>query len=282
MFSSKSCPILSCHYPCLPSLHPPQKLFHRTHSILKPKTLNPGTGLSLSHPFSSVGRRALLQICRDSNESKNFGGSFLVEKEIAVERSGDGDGSANNWTTSILLFGLWAGLMYYVFQLAPNQTPAGDVYYLQKLLNLKGDDGFQMNEVLVALWYFMGLWPFIYSMLLVPTGRSSTSKIPVWPFLVVSFFGGAYALIPYFVLWKPPPPAVGEDEISRWPLNFLDSKITAGILLVAGLGLTMYAGLANSDVWKEFYRYFRESKFLFYRTASNTLQKLFEAGNFFP
>ncbi|XP_017697113.2 uncharacterized protein LOC103702387 isoform X2 [Phoenix dactylifera] len=274
MLSSKSCPILSCHYP-LPSLHHPQKLFHRTHSILKPKTLNPGTGLRLSHPFSSVGSRGLLQVCRDSTERKNFGGSFLDEKGPTVERSGDGGGSGNDWTTSVLLFGLWAGLMYYVFQLAPNQTPASDVYYLQKLLNLKGDDGFQMNEVLVALWYFMGLWPFIYSMLLVPTGRSSRSKIPVWPFLVLSFFGGAYALIPYFVFWKPPPPALGEDEIRRWPLNFLDSKIAAGILLVAGLGLTMYAGLANGDVWKEFFRYFRESKFIHITCIDFTLLSAF-------
>ncbi|KAG1364312.1 hypothetical protein COCNU_11G011390 [Cocos nucifera] len=104
---------------------------------------------------------------------------------------------------------------------------------------------------------------------------SSRSKIPVWPFLVLSFFGGAYALIPYFVLWKPPPPAVGEDEISRVPLNFLDSKITAGILLVAGVGLTLYAGLANSDVWKEFYRYFRESKFIHITCIDFTLLSAF-------
>jgi len=45
------------------------------------------------------------------------------------------------------------------------------MYFLQKLLNLKGDDGFRMNEVLVGLWYIMGLWPLIYSMLLLPSGR---------------------------------------------------------------------------------------------------------------
>lgn len=28
-----------------------------------------------------------------------------------------------------------------------------------------------MNEVLVSLWYIMGLWPLAYSMLLLPTGR---------------------------------------------------------------------------------------------------------------
>lgn len=119
--------------------------------------------------------------------------------------------------------------MYYVFNLAPNQTPSRDMYFLQKLLNLKGDDGFRMNGVLVSLWNIMGLWPMVYSMLLLPTGRSSKGSVPVWPFAVLSFFGGVYALIPYFVLWKPPPPPVEEAELSRWPLNFLESKLTAGV-----------------------------------------------------
>nr|CAD1824687.1 unnamed protein product [Ananas comosus var. bracteatus] len=119
-----------------------------------------------------------------------------------------------------------------------------------------------MNEVLVALWYIMGLWPLVYSMLLIPTGRSSKTKIPVWPFLVLSCVGGAYALIPYFVLWKPPPPPVSEDEVNRWPLNFLESRITAGVTLAAGLGLIAYAGFAGEDNWREFYQYLRESKFI--------------------
>ncbi|GJN16555.1 hypothetical protein PR202_gb03574 [Eleusine coracana subsp. coracana] len=137
-----------------------------------------------------------------------------------------------------------------------------DSYFMQKLLNLKGDDGFRMNEVLVSLWYIMGLWPLVYSMLLLPTARSSKSKIPVWPFLVLSCIGGAYALIPYFVLWKPPPPPIDEDEIGQWPLKFLESKITAGVTLALGLGLIIYAGKAGGDDWKEFIRYFRESRFV--------------------
>lgn len=46
-----------------------------------------------------------------------------------------------------------------------------DMYYLEKLLYLKGDDGFQMNQVLVSLWNVMGIMPTIYCMLLIPTGR---------------------------------------------------------------------------------------------------------------
>ncbi|XP_039853786.1 uncharacterized protein LOC120712132 isoform X2 [Panicum virgatum] len=222
-------------------------------------------------------RRGWAQICRDSSLQGPPGAdSPAREQEDKKKReaaaaaaaariasgSGGGGGKLSDWTTSVLIFGIWAGLMYYIFQLAPNQTPYRDTYFLQKLLNLKGDDGFRMNEVLVALWYIMGLWPIVYSMLLLPTGRSSKSKIPVWPFLVLSCFGGAYALIPYFVLWKPPPPPIDEDEIGQWPLKFVESKLTAGVVFALGIGLIIYAGKAGGDDWKEFIRYFRESKFI--------------------
>ncbi|XP_020599016.1 uncharacterized protein LOC110038492 [Phalaenopsis equestris] len=218
----------------------------------------PKVFLSIRPSINFIGTRAQFTACKDSTEARDSG--FAVGEEM--KRSGDGGGPGNNWTTSILLFGLWAVLMFYVFRLAPDQTPYRDVYFIQKLLYLKGDDAYRMNEVLVALWNIMGLWPMIYSMLLLPTGRSSRSKVPVWPFLFLSIFGGAYALIPYFVLWKPPPPAIGEDEIRKWPLNFLESRISASVVLAAGLSLVAYALFANGDVWTEFYQYFRESKFI--------------------
>ncbi|KAF0892005.1 hypothetical protein E2562_012485, partial [Oryza meyeriana var. granulata] len=225
-----------------------------------------------------AGRRGWALICRDSSLQGPPGVDPAAEEEerkkkteavaataaarIGSSRGGGGGGSLSDWTTSVLLFGIWAGLMYYVFQLAPNQTPYRDTYFLQKLCNLKGYDGFRMNDVLVSLWYIMGLWPLVYSMLLLPTGRSSKSKIPVWPFLVLSCIGGAYALIPYFVLWKPPPPPIDEEEIGQWPLKFLESKLTAGVTFAVGLGLIIYAAKAGGEDWQEFIRYFRESKFI--------------------
>lgn len=55
------------------------------------------------------------------------------------------------------------------------------------------------------------------------------SKTPAWPFVVLSFFGGVYALLPYFALWSPPSPPVSETEPRQWPLNVLESKVTAGV-----------------------------------------------------
>ncbi|CAO2163624.1 unnamed protein product [Urochloa humidicola] len=242
-----------------------------------------------SRPAGAWRQRGKAQICRDSSLQGPPGADSPAQEQEDKKKSkavaaaaarigssgGGGGGKLSDWTTSALIFGIWAGLMYYVFQLAPNQTPYRDTYFLQKLLNLKGDDGFRMNDVLVALWYIMGIWPLVYSMLLLPTGRSSKSKVPVWPFLVLSCFGGAYALIPYFVLWKLPPPPIDEDEIEQWPLKFLESKLTAGVVFALGIGLIIYAGKAGGDDWKEFIRYFRESKFIHATCLDFTLLSAF-------
>lgn len=79
---------------------------------------------------------------------------------------------------------------------------------------------------------------------------SSKSKIPVWPFVVLSCFGGAYALIPYFVLWRPPAPPVEESELRRWPLNFLESKITSGVrrfISFRNILTSIFIGYKNMD-----------------------------------
>ena len=38
------------------------------------------------------------------------------------------------------------------------------------------------------------------------------------------------------------------------------------VVLSLGLGLIIYAGKAGGDDWKEFIRYFRESKFVSYKS----------------
>ncbi|EEF30180.1 uncharacterized protein LOC8289702 [Ricinus communis] len=256
--------LISCNFPSLPLLcknpRPATTTASLQAQILKHKTTYASSNFLKSNSYNTsifpYKKRCVLQVCNSVLDSKDSDKDPILESDTNNVKEG------RDWTSSILLFVFWGALLYYVFNLAPDQTPTTDMYFLKKLLNLKGDDGFEMNEVLVSLWYVMGLWPLVYSMLLLPTGRSSKSKIPVWPFLVLSCFGGAYALLPYFVLWRPPPPPVEESELGKWPLNFLESKLTAGISLAAGLGLFLYAGLANGDVWKEFYQYVQGSKFI--------------------
>ncbi|KAF4349147.1 uncharacterized protein LOC115699677 [Cannabis sativa] len=280
--------LISCNFSKFSSLtfksRPETRNFLQTQN-LKPRVSIPKTSFG-SSIFRSVDCKTFIlpfqqkghsQICQSTLKGENKEDPGLNEGD-GLENKPEGSGNVaegRDWTTSILLFVLWGALLYYVFNLSPNQTPTRDMYFLKKLLNLKGDDGFRMNQVLVSLWYIMGLWPLVYSKLLLPTGRSSQSKIPVWPFTVLSFFGGAYALLPYFVLWKPPPPPVEETELSRWPLNFLESKITAAVTLATGLGLLVSAGLATGDDWSEFFQYFRESRFIHVTCIDFTLLSTF-------
>lgn len=220
--------LISCNFSALPFVYLKTRNSNSRISFIRTPNSNPPILSKPKHPISTFQKRGGLQICQSSFNTQNPENPAAENWAKLESENGDG-GDGGDWTTSALLFVLWVGLIYYVFNLTPDQTPSRDVYFLKKLLNLKGDDGFRMNDVLVSLWYIMGLWPLVYSMLLLPTGRSSKSKVPVWPFLTFSFFGGVYALLPYFVLWRPPPPPVEETELRRWPLNFLESKITAGV-----------------------------------------------------
>lgn len=269
--------IISCNFSCLPlKVNPKPKSLLKTHytSLLFSNT-STRKGLNISNlvkpPYIYNNKKGVLQTCYSTLNSDNKSPDDQVLDKDAM---GGGKEGGRDWTTSILLFVFWGGLIYYVFNLTPDQTPSRDMYFLEKLLYLKGDDGFRMNSVLVSLWYIMGLWPLVYSMLLLPTGRSSKTNIPVWPFLILSCFGGAYALLPYFILWRPPPPPVEENELGRWPLNFLESKLTSGILLAAGLTIIINAAL-NGGEWKEFYQYFRESKFIHITCLDFTLLSAF-------
>ena len=88
---------------------------------------------------SPFGRRGWAQVCRDSSLQDPPPGVDAAEqdkevskKELAKAQIGGGGGGGeqlSDWTTSVLLFGIWAGLMYYVFQLAPNQTPVRTALY---------------------------------------------------------------------------------------------------------------------------------------------------------
>lgn len=69
--------------------------------------------------FSPFRKKGNLQICQDSLNTQNP--QDPVSK--SEDELGNNNGSGGDWTTSFLLFLLWAGLMYYVFNLAPNQTP---------------------------------------------------------------------------------------------------------------------------------------------------------------
>jgi len=173
-----------------------------------------------------------------------------------------GGGEALGWISSALVFACYGALLYYAAVLAPAQTPYRDQYFIEKLVGLRSNDGFVINTILVCEFYIMGLWPVVYSSLLLPSARNEKRGVPAWPFLILSFGVGAFALLPYFGLWQPPPPKVTNDELKKFPLNVLENKLVAYGALLSGIGLCITAALAGADQWTEMFQYARESKFI--------------------
>jgi hypothetical protein len=151
-----------------------------------------------------------------------------------------------------LLFGaLWLGLIGYAFFLAPPNQP--DTFSLIQQLSTGQWQG--INPLVIALFNLMGVWPMIYSCLLLLDGRGQ--KLPAWPFAVTSFGVGAFALLPYLALRRPNPTFVGEKN---GLLKLLDSRWTGAILLLGTIALLAY-GLGLGD-WPNFLQQWRTDRFI--------------------
>jgi hypothetical protein len=64
--------------------------------------------------------------------------------------------------------------------------PCRDQYFLEKLVGLGVNDGVPMNEVFTQLFFIMGVWPLLYTALLIPAGKSNNG-VPAWPFITLSY-----------------------------------------------------------------------------------------------
>mmetsp|Transcript_16127 Transcript_16127/g.34903 ORF Transcript_16127/g.34903 Transcript_16127/m.34903 type:complete len:271 (+) Transcript_16127:1-813(+) len=171
----------------------------------------------------------------------------------------------NNTLTAIGMAALWIGLLAYVFMLAPNQTPYRDQLLIKLIVGITKDDTYQVNQVFYCLFNIMGIYPAIYASLLIPAGRSE-NKVPAWPFVTLSFAFGVFALLPYFVLWRPakdlelPPP---KQELEGWNKLFLrgaETPVMPAVLLAASVYLIGTALTAGSDAWLGYLKLFDESR----------------------
>jgi hypothetical protein len=130
--------LLTCAHACFPRppRRPPQSPLHARAAAVT--TAGTNAHLFVHRPGGAGGRcHGCSQICRDSSlEGPSTGAdSFAQEHEEDKKKSeavaaaaarvaaSGGGGSLSDWSTSVLLFGVWAGILYYLFQLAPNQTP---------------------------------------------------------------------------------------------------------------------------------------------------------------
>ena len=118
-----------------------------------------------------------------------------------------------------------------------------------------------LNPVVVVLFNLMGLWPLIYASLALSDGRDQT--VPAWPFVVVAFGLGAFALMPYLVLRKSTfdlPYRSADSVLLRVMTHRLfGASVVAATLLLVAYGLAQGKGGAT---WRPFLHQFSTSRFI--------------------
>ncbi|MBD2336787.1 DUF2834 domain-containing protein [Calothrix sp. FACHB-156] len=145
---------------------------------------------------------------------------------------------------------LWLGFIVYAFFLAPPDRP--DTFELIKNLSTGQWQG--INPLVIALFNIMGIWPVIYSALVLFDGRGQ--KIRAWLFAIASFAVGAFALLPYLALRQPNPQFQGQKNAV---LKLLDSRVTGVGLTIATAILVAYGLQGN---WADFAQQWQTSRFI--------------------
>ncbi|HEY9858920.1 MAG TPA: hypothetical protein V6D16_05400 [Candidatus Obscuribacterales bacterium] len=146
---------------------------------------------------------------------------------------------------------LWGGTIAYAFLLAPPNQP--DTLTLIQKLSTGDWEG--INPLIIALFNIMGVWPMIYSCLLLIDGRMQ--KIPAWPFVVGSFGVGAFALLPYLALRQPNSGFTGPKTAA---IKLLDSRWTGIVLALGTIALVSYGAIAGD--WSDFAAQWQTNRFI--------------------
>lgn len=151
----------------------------------------------------------------------------------------------------LALWLLWLGVVVYAFAFAPPNQP-----HTPELLKSLITGQIQgINPLIVALFNIMGIWPLIYSCLMVLDGRMQ--KIWAWPFLLASFAVGAFAIIPYLALREPNASFTGAKNL---PLKALDSRWSGGAIAL-GVTLLAFYGITQGN-WADFIAQLQTSRFI--------------------
>ena len=158
----------------------------------------------------------------------------------------------------ITLLLLWVGFIIYATAFAPAAQPNT----LEMLQALVLGQWSEINPLIVALFNVMGLWPVIYAAIALVDGR--TQSFPAWPFVVLSFGLGAFALLPYLALRQP---YQREESQGTAPSSKLDGWVKrlearwVGIsVLVMALGLILFGFISGS--WSEFVLEWQTDRFI--------------------
>ncbi|MGA1820840.1 MAG: DUF2834 domain-containing protein [Thermoplasmatota archaeon] len=142
------------------------------------------------------------------------------------------------WNRLLLL--LWAGLLFYSLLFAPGSPDDT----LQLIKDIMLDPG-SVNPIVIAIFNLMGVLPLAYSAVLLFEGRKTGLRS--WPFVLGSFFAGAFSLLLYMGFRSPQTAFRGTKGTL---LKIMDSRVYGIVLKLVAISLVAYA-LGAGD-WKEY------------------------------
>lgn len=132
---------------------------------------------------------------------------------------------------------LWISFLLYAFLLAPpNQPDTADL-----IMNLVTGQWNGINPLVIALFNILGVFPLIYSCLMLIDGRMQ--RVPASLFVALSFGSGAFAILPYLALRQPNQEFVGPKS---GLLKLLDSRWTGVAIALTAFALATF-GLVAGD-----------------------------------
>ncbi|OIP73215.1 MAG: DUF2834 domain-containing protein [Oscillatoriales cyanobacterium CG2_30_44_21] len=146
---------------------------------------------------------------------------------------------------------VWILFSVYAFVFAPPDRPET----LDLIKKLIAGEWQETNGYIVAIFNLMGVFPCVYACILASDGRGQ--KVPAWIFSGLSFFLGAFALLPYFALREPNPSFEGK---TNWNIKLLDSRFTGLTLSAIALYFLVYG--FSSGNWGDFLQQWQTSRFI--------------------
>lgn len=111
-----------------------------------------------------------------------------------------------------------------------------------------------VNPLIAAIFYIMGIFPFVYAAFILFDGKQPVSP---YPFFVVSMGLGAFALLPYLALREPNPTWAGQKNLLQ---KILDSRLMAIASAIAIITL-LFWGITQGD-WSDFINQWQTSQFI--------------------
>lgn len=154
-------------------------------------------------------------------------------------------------STRILFWALWLAFVVYAFIFAPPDQSDS----LTLITRLSSGQWADINAYVVALFNIMGIWPILYSCVMLTDGQRQSLR--AWPFVVASFAVGAFAILPYLALRQPN--VQGQITPSRL-LTIVNSRWLCIAVFSSTIGLLAYA-ITKGD-WASFVQQWHTSRFI--------------------